>query len=130
MRKKLILEAEGQAKHTAAIGQAEADVVRMKKLAEAEGTEKLAIAMAKFNDAAMGVKQLDILKDITIAKYQAFSTALSKADIKWILSGANAQKFFGLNLDAEGGANLEQFAEESGLDLGKIKDLLKKATGK
>ncbi len=41
------------------------------------------------------------------------------------MSGANAQTFFGLDLKAEGGANLQQFLEQSGLDLGKIKELLK-----
>jgi hypothetical protein len=41
------------------------------------------------------------------------------------MSGANAQKFFGLNLDAEGGANIQQFLQESGLDLDRLKTLLK-----
>jgi hypothetical protein len=59
-----------------------------------------------------------------IAKFSALAQAIQKADVKWIMSGTNAQKFFGLNLDAEGGANLQQFMQESGLDLGKLKDLL------
>ena len=59
-----------------------------------------------------------------IAKFNALAQAIQKADVKWIMSGTNAQKFFGLNLDAEGGANLQQFLQESGLDLEKLKGLL------
>jgi hypothetical protein len=61
-----------------------------------------------------------------IAKFNALAQALQKAELKWILSGSTAQKFFGINLDAEGGANIEQFIRESGLDLEKLKGLFKK----
>ena len=61
-----------------------------------------------------------------LAKFNALGQAISNADIKWIMSGANAQKFFGINLDAEGGANIEQFIQESGLDLEKLKGFFKK----
>ncbi len=40
------------------------------------------------------------------------------------------QKFFGLNLDAEGGANLQQFFDESGIDLEKLNALLRTAKDK
>jgi regulator of protease activity HflC (stomatin/prohibitin superfamily) len=123
---KLTIEAEGEALKIKAQGQAEADIIKAKKVAEAEGTEKLAKAMKEFDDTAINVKILDVQKDVILGKYQALATAMSKAEIKWILSGDNAQKFFGLNLDAEGGANLEQFVAESGINLEKLKTLINK----
>ncbi len=123
---KYTIEAEGQANQIMSVGKAEADIIRIKKEADAAGTLKLAEALKEYNDVAINVKILDIQKDIMIAKFNALAQAVQKADIKWILSGSNAQKFFGLNLDAEGGANMEQFMRESGLDLEKLKGLLKK----
>lgn len=126
-KSKLTLEAEGQASKVKSIGQAEADVVRIKKEAEAAGTLKLAEALKQFNEVALNVKLLDIQKDVMIEKYRALSSIAQQADIKWIMSGQNAQSFFGLNLNAEGGANLEQFLSESGLD---IKELTRLAQNK
>lgn len=124
-RIKFTVEAEGQANQIQSVGKAEADIIRIKKEADAAGTLKLAEALKEFNDVAINVKILDIQKEIMIAKFNALAQAVQKADVKWIMSGTNAQKFFGLNLDAEGGANLQQFLQESGLDLEKLKDLLK-----
>jgi uncharacterized membrane protein YqiK len=123
---KFSIEAEGQANQIENVGKAEADIIRIKKEADAAGTLKLAEALKQYNEVAINVKLLDIQKDIMIAKFHALAQALEKADLKWIISGANAQKFFGINLDAEGGANIEQFMRESGLDLEKLKGLLKK----
>jgi len=125
MRIKLTTEAEGEANKIRNVGTAEAEIIKTKKIADAEGTSKLAAAMKEFNDTAINVKILDIQKDILTSKFKCFAEALSKADIKWILSGAQAQKFFGLNLDAEGGANLEQFL--GNLDPNVIKEVLAKA---
>lgn len=121
---KSTIEAEGVGNQIQSVGKAEADIIRIKKEADAAGTLKLAEALKEFNDVAINVKILDIQKEIMIAKFSALAQAIQKADVKWIMSGANAQKFFGLNLDAEGGANLQQFMQESGLDLGKLKELL------
>lgn len=121
---KYTIEAEGQGNQIESVGKAEADIIRIKKEADAAGTLKLAEALKEFNDVAINVKILDIQKEIMVAKFNALAQALQKADLKWIMSGTNAQKFFGLNLDAEGGANLQQFIRESGLDLEKLKDLL------
>lgn len=122
---KYTIEAEGQSSQIENVGKAEADIIRIKKEADAAGTLKLAEALKQFNEVAINVKILDIQKEIMIAKFNALAQAIQKADVKWIMSGTNAQKFFGLNLDAEGGANLQQFIQESGLDLEKLKDLLK-----
>jgi flotillin len=123
---KFTLEAEGQSNQIQTIGKAEADVIRIKKEADAAGTLKQAAALKEFNDVALSVKMLDVQKEVLLGKYQALAQAIQKADIKWILTGENAQKFFGINLDAQGGANMQQFLQESGMDLEKLKALLKK----
>ncbi|MBF0523250.1 MAG: hypothetical protein HQL24_09380 [Candidatus Omnitrophica bacterium] len=123
---KFTVEAEGQANQIQNVGKAEADIIRIKKEADAAGTLKLAEALKQYNDVAINVKILDVQKDIMLAKFNALAQAIQHADIKWIMSGANAQKFFGINLDAEGGANMEQFLQESGLDLEKLRGLFKK----
>ena len=122
---KFTIEAEGQSNQIQTVGKAEADIIRIKKEADAAGTLKLAAALKEFNDVALNVKMLDVQKEVLLGKYQALAQAIQKADIKWILTGANAQKFFGLNLDAEGGANMHQFLQESGVDLEKLRGLLK-----
>ncbi|MFH1199329.1 MAG: SPFH domain-containing protein [Candidatus Omnitrophota bacterium] len=121
---KYTIEAEGQANQIQNVGKAEANIIQIKKEADAAGTLKLAEALKQYNDVAINVKILDIQKEIMIAKFSALAQAIQKADVKWIMSGANAQKFFGLNLDAEGGANLQQFIQESGLDIAKFKEFL------
>ena len=124
-RIKSTVEAEGHSNEITSVGTAEADIIRIKKEAEAAGTLKLAEALKQFNDVALNVKILDIHRDVMLAKFTALAQAIQQADVKWIMSGANAQRFFGLNLDAEGGANLQQFFEESGLDLEKLRKVLK-----
>jgi flotillin len=121
---KYTVEAEGQSNQIEAVGKAEAEIIRIKKEADAAGTLKLAEAMKKFDDMAINVKMLDVQKEIMLSKFNALAAAIQKADVKWIMSGANAQKFFGINLDAEGGANIKQFVDESGLDLEKLRELL------
>lgn len=127
---KFTTEAEGQANQIKTVGQAEADIIKIKKIADADGTLKLAEAMKEFNDTAIDVKKIDVNKEIMIAKFNAFATALSKANIKWIISGSKTQNLLGLNLDAEGGANLEQFIQESGIDITKILESFKTKTEK
>lgn len=123
---KYTVEAEGQSNQIQVVGKAEADIIRIKKEADAAGTLKLAEALKEFNDVAINVKILDIQKEIMISKFNALAQAIQKAELKWIMSGANAQKFFGMNFDAEGGANLKQFMDESGIDIDKIKSMFAK----
>ncbi len=113
---KLTTEAEGESNKITAVGKAEANIIQIKKEAEAAGTLKLAEAMKEFNDTAINVKVLDIQKEVLLGKYEALAKALQGADLKWIMSGDNAQKFFGIDLSAEGGANLNQFMQEAGID--------------
>lgn len=119
-------EAEGSANKIRTVKQAEADMVKAVKVAEAEGTLKLAEAMKAFNDTAINVKVLDIMKEVQLAKFSALGNALSQADIKLIMSGANSQNLFGLDLTAEGGANLQQFLQASGIDEAKVKEVITK----
>ncbi|HEY9874614.1 MAG TPA: SPFH domain-containing protein [Candidatus Obscuribacterales bacterium] len=121
---KFEVEAEGKAKEITSVGQATADMVKAKLVAEAQGTDELAKALKQFDQTAISVKVLDIQKEILIAKFDALASIAGKADIKWIMSGENAGNFFGLNLDAAGGANLDQFCKEAGINLPMIKSLL------
>lgn len=125
-RIKFTVEAEGHSNEIESVGKAEANIIQIKKEAEAAGTLKLAQALKEFNELALNVKMLDIHKEVMLSKFHALAESIEKADIKWIMSGAHAQKFFGLNLDAEGGANLQQFFEESGLDVEKLRGLFRK----
>ena len=118
------MDAEGQKVSILSVGQANADMVKAKLVAEAEGNLKLAEAMKAVNDTAMGVKQLDNQKEIQIAKFKAFGEALAKADIKWIMSGEKSASLFGLDLNAETGANLEQFLQQAGITSDKIQQVL------
>lgn len=121
---KLATEAEGHANEIESVGNAEAKVIQIKKEADAAGTLKIAEALKAFDQMAVNVKMLDIQREIFTERYKAMAAAISKATIKWIMSGDQAQKFFGLNLDAQGGANLQQFLDESGLTLEGLKALL------
>mgnify|MGYP004417311842 CR=1 FL=1 len=122
---KFTVEAEGQAKQITSVGQAEADVIRIKKEADAAGTLKLAEALSKFNDVSINVKLIDVNKEIMIEKFRALASIAKEADIRWIMSGEQGQNFFGLDLTANGGSNLDLFLKQSGLSLDKLKDLLK-----
>ena len=54
-RIKFTIEAEGHSNEITSVGTAEADIIRIKKEAEAAGTLKLAEAMKQFNDVALNV---------------------------------------------------------------------------
>lgn len=125
-KQKLTIEAEGEANQINKKGEANAHIVQISKEAEAAGTSKLAGAMKEFDETAIGVKFLDVQQTVLLSKFNALAAAISKANIQWIISGEGAQKFFGLNLDAVGGANLKQFIEESELDISSLARLLKK----
>lgn len=107
--------AEAQAFKTQTEAEGEAKAIKVKKVADAEGTEKLAEALMKFDEKAFNVKQLEVQQTVLVEKFKALASVADKAEIKWIMSGASGQDFFGLNLNAEGGANLQQFLTESGL---------------
>ncbi len=122
---KFTTESEGQAKQIIAVGQATADMIKAKLMAEAEGQLKIAEAMKAVNDSAMGVKALDNQKEIQIAKFKALAESLAKAEIKLIMSGEKSGSLFGMDFNAETGANLGQFLGQAGVDRDGIVDLVK-----
>ena len=128
-RNKLTEEAEGKAQEIERQGLAEADIILKKKLAEAEGTKQMALALQLYNDEAMRPKMLDIMRDVQLGKYKYLAESLSKADLKLIMSGEKSGSLFGLDFNADTGANLEQFMDESGfsgMDVSAMKEVLKK----
>lgn len=129
-KEKQIREALGQSEAIASIGKANAEVIRIKLEAEAKGTSDLADAMKKFDDKALGVKNLDINLAINQAKFKALGEALSKAELKLIVSGENASNFFGMKFDAESGANLSQFLDGGEIDIQKLAEFFKNKTKK
>lgn len=127
---KFTTESEGEANKIISVGQANADMAKAKLVAEAEGTLELAKAMKEFAGTGLDVKKLEINKEIMVAKFNAVAKAMENAEIKWIMSGENAQSFFGLDLTAQGGANLEQFLNNLNLDSDKVQQIVGMIKGK
>ena len=126
---KLTEEGEGKSQEIKRQGQAEADIILAKKLAEAEGIEKVATAMRQYDDIAIRPQLLEIMKDVQLGKYKYLAESLSQADLKLIMSGDKSGSLFGLDFNADTGANLEQFMDESGfagMDVSAMKEVLKK----
>lgn len=123
-RIKIEQDAEAQKMQILAIGQAQADMVKAKLVAEAEGQLKLAEAMKAVSESALPVKRLDVQKEVMIAKFQSLGAALQKAEIKLIMSGEKSGNLFGLDFNAETGANLGQFLETSDITPEKIQQVV------
>lgn len=117
------LKGENEAKVVQLTGEAEAKATEAKGLAEAVAKDKMAEAMAKFNEAATGIKQIEVWGEVEKVKFQSLGTALSNADLKLVQSGEGGS-VFGFPLNAKTGADLGQMLE--GLDLSKIAGLLGK----
>lgn len=115
------LDGSARADATAAVGKAEAEVIKEKGVSEAEAKNKMADAMAKYNDAATGIEKIRAAIEIEQAKYGAIGKIAENAEFKIVTSGEGGN-LFGLPLNAETGANLGQMLE--GLDLEKIASLL------
>ena len=107
--------AEGEAKKITSVGNAEAMIIKAKKVADAEGTEKLAEAQQKFNDAATNIEVIKATKDIQISYAQAYQKAFEKANIN-IVAGSTSEILSGglignIKVGAREGASLMQLAE-------------------
>ncbi|MEM1163946.1 MAG: hypothetical protein AAGJ28_23690, partial [Pseudomonadota bacterium] len=80
------LAAEGQTEEAAVQGRAEADSARRMLEAEAEGLEAKAVALAKYNEAAMFLElaklHIEAERDVHIDQAKAMGTALSGAQIR------------------------------------------------
>lgn len=121
------VEAEGQAKSITSVGQANADMKKALLLAEAEGNLKLAEAMKAVQDSAIEVKKLEIGRDIEIAKATQLAQALSKANMQLIMGSGDFSRLFGIQFNAESGANLKQFQDLSGISFEELVEAYKKA---
>ncbi len=105
---------------------ANADGVLAMKSAEAEGVQKLAEAMAKYDNTAVTIKLIDLQDAIYKGKFEALKSVGANAKINWIQGGDSAQKFFGMDLSGEAGAQLGQFIQTLGIDMTKLPDTIKK----
>jgi len=124
----------GEAEATKLKGEKEAEVISLKGKAEGEAIEatgtaeaiakdKMADALAKFNEAATVIEKIRAMIEIEKFKYDALGKALSAADLKLVQSGEGGN-IFGFPMNAQTGADLGQMLE--GLDLSKIGGLLGK----
>jgi len=106
-----ILEGAGEASKTSATGTAEADIIKAKGLAEAEAKEKMAEALQKMNDAAINAELVKAMVEINRAKYEGLAEAYKNANVKIVTSGKGAN-LFGVELNAENGADLAMFIDQ------------------
>jgi flotillin len=107
--------AEGRAAETSAVGYAEANIIKAKKVADAEGTEKLAMAQQKFNDAATSIEVIKATKEIQVAYAVAYQKAFETAKIN-IVAGSTQEVLSGglvgnVKLGAKEGASIQQFTD-------------------
>lgn len=110
---RLSLVAEGTAKQTELTGLAEADIIKAKKVADAEGTEKLAIAQQKFNEAAATIEVIKATQAVQIAYAQAYQKAFENANIT-IVAGSTSEIISGglagnIKVGPKEGMSLQQF---------------------
>lgn len=115
------LRGVAQAESNQAVGLADAEVIKQKGLSEAEAKDKMAAALARFNDAATVIEKIHAAVEVEKAKYEAVGKISQNADLKMVTSGDGAN-FFGIPMNAETGANFGQMLE--GLDLEKIMGFL------
>ena len=94
-------------------GTAEGKAISAKGLAEAEAKEKMAEAMAKFNNAATGIEKIRAYIEVEKIKYESLALALSSADLKLVNSG-NDTNLFGFPISATAGADMAQMIEAAG----------------
>jgi uncharacterized membrane protein YqiK len=112
-KSRLTLVAEGKAKEVESLGMAEAGVIKAKKVADAEGTEKLALAQQKFNEAASTIEVIKATKDVQIAYAMAYQKAFEKANIT-IVAGSTSEIISGgligsVKVGPKEGMSVQQF---------------------
>ena len=90
-------------------------IIKAKKVADAEGTEKLALAQQKFNDAATDIEVIKATKEIQIAYAIAYQKAFEKATVN-IVAGSTNEVISGgilgnMKVGAKEGASMQQFVQ-------------------
>jgi flotillin len=96
--------ATAEAEYTQVTGQAEANIIKAKALAEAEGTEKKALALKQYNEAGLSLEMIKAQVDIKRAQFGALSEGLKVAKIHLVTSGES--NILGIPVGAEIGADL------------------------
>lgn len=96
--------AEGEATYTRNTGYATADVTKASLLAEAEGTDKKAEALQKYNEAGLTLEMIRANITIKQAQFNALGLGLQKANINLVTSGES--NILGIPIGAEVGADL------------------------
>lgn len=114
-RERLKTVAEGKAQEIELQGTAEANIIKAKKVADAEGTEKLAVAQQKFNDAATNIELIKATKDVQIEYAKAQQKAYERATIN-IMAGSTEEVMSGgvfgkVSVGAKEGVSIQQFSE-------------------
>lgn len=117
-KSKATLESEGEAQRIKNTGTAEADIIKAKKVADAEGTEKLAFAQQKFNDAATNIELIKANKEVGIAYTQALAKVFEHATVN-IVAGSTQEILSGglagnVSLGAKEGVAVQQFLQGTG----------------
>lgn len=137
-RIQLAVVAEGEAEKVKRVGQAEADIIKAKKVAEAEGISKLADAQKKFDEKATNITAIQAIKDVELARAEAYGKALANANIS-IVGNSSADLVDGgivgnVKLGGKEGVAINQFLKGIGIkdpsQLGSLLDLFSKAQGK
>lgn len=114
-KSRLLTVAEGKAKEIESVGEAEAKIIKAKKVADAEGTQKLAEAQQKFNDSATNIEIIKATKEIQTAYALAYQKAFEKATVN-IVAGSTSEILSNgilgnVKIGAKEGASLMQFGE-------------------
>ena len=132
--KRVLLTAKADAEKTKITGEAEGLSIKARKLAEAEGVEKLAEAQKKYNDSALKLEQIKADMNVQIEYAKAQSKAFERADVK-IIAGSTQEIFGGgilgqLKVGPKEGAALQQMIAENPEIAQKILGLLTPKTKK
>jgi len=115
--KRVSITAKADAEKTKITGEAEGLSIKARKLAEAEGVEKLAEAQKKYNDSALKLEQIKADMNVQIEYAKAQAKAFERADVK-IIAGSTQEIFNGgilgqLKVGAKEGAALQQMVAEN-----------------
>ena len=121
------IEGEKAADVVKLTGAADASAIEAKGLAEAVAKLKMAEALKEFNDAATGIEKINAWKAVKIAFADAQGKIAENAEIKLVSSGKGTS-IFGMDINAESGADLNQFLE--GMDVESLPELVETVRGK
>ncbi|MCW6160244.1 MAG: hypothetical protein LVQ95_04115 [Candidatus Micrarchaeales archaeon] len=130
---------EGEGAKARTIGEGEAAAIKAKKVADAEGTERLAVAQKQYGEAqgpqALEAKRLDMMRDVLMSYASAGGKIAENAHIS-VISGdshelMNGGLLFGkLGFGPKEGAAMAQFAQAMGLDEKDVEKLIASMVGR